>query len=642
MCGITGIYAYNEVGRFHSINLKNAVDTLGRRGPDASNMSLHHMVNLGHARLSIIDLSRAANQPMKDESKRFTIVFNGEIYNYLSIKAELEEQGITFQTTSDTEVLLKGYIHFKEKILEKLNGFFAFAIYDEEDKSLFLARDRMGIKPLLIYEDENKLLFGSEMKALLAFGIDKELDYVSLKQYLQLNYTPGTRTIFKKVRRLAPGHYLKIKGREQEEKPFYQIPLPQTKDSAESPKSYEAQQKKLVEILEGSVQKRLIADVPLGSFLSGGIDSSVITALASRHTEKLNTFSIGYRDEPFFDETKYANLVAKKFNTNHTVFSLSNADLYEHLFEVLDYTDEPFADSSALAVYILSKRTRKQVKVALSGDGADELFSGYNKHSAEYRAREGGWKANLVTQFLPLWQKLPKSRQGFISNKVRQFQRFAEGQQLTEKERYWRWAIFTEEQKVNDLLHTDIRAKISTEVYQERKEGLLQFIENISDKSQALSHFNEVLYTDLQMVLVNDMLTKVDLMSMGNSLEVRVPFLDHELVNYVNALPVSSKINGQMRKRILQDAFREVLPAELYRRSKHGFEVPLLKWFRGELRNLIENDLLSDAFIQEQGIFEVKEIQKIKQKLFSNNPEDIHARVWGLIVFQHWWKRYLA
>ncbi len=640
MCGITGIYAYNEVGRFHSINLKNSLDTLNRRGPDAAQMSLHHMVSMGHARLSIIDLSRAANQPMRDESRRYTLVFNGEIYNYKSIREELVSEGFSFQTTSDTEVLLKGYIQWQEKILNKLNGFFAFAIYDEIEKTLFLARDRMGIKPLLVYEDENKLLFASEMKAILAYGIDKEIDYVSLKQYLQFNYIPGTKTIFRKVRKLAPGHYLKIKGKTQEEHAFYQIPV--AYPSFERFVSYEAQKTQLINLLEASVQKRLIADVPLGAFLSGGIDSSVITALASRHTPQLNTFSIGYRDEPFFDETKYASLVAKKYNTNHTVFSLSNQDLYAHLFDVLDYTDEPFADSSALAVYILSQRTRSKVKVALSGDGADELFSGYNKHSAEYRARAGGWQAEVVSKLLPLWQRLPKSRQGFLSNKFRQLQRFAEGQKLSEKERYWRWAIFADEAQAEALLHPNTQTKIVKEEYQQRKQDILYFIHNTADASQTLNHFNEVLYTDLQLVLVSDMLTKVDLMSMSNSLEVRVPFLDHELVDYVSNLPVESKINAKMRKRILQDAFRELLPVELYLRPKHGFEVPLLGWMRSELRSTIEDDLLADDWVEAQGIFDLTTVRELKQKLFSNNPEDIHARIWGLLVFQHWWKKYMS
>jgi asparagine synthase (glutamine-hydrolysing) len=390
MCGITGIYAFNEIGRFFTINMFAATDTLSQRGPDSSGSFTHGYVGLGHRRLSIIDTSSDGRQPMTDETERYTIVFNGEIFNFPELKSQLTSKGYHFRSSSDTEVLLNLYIHEKENCLKHLNGFFAFAIYDKEKESLFIARDRMGIKPLLYFQDEDKLIFASEMKALAGLRISRELDYVSLQQYLQLNYIPAPNTIFKGVQKLLPGHYMYLQGSEVSIKPYYQIPQTYTRWTADQ-MSYEKVQEKLVELLEESVRKRLIADVPLGAFLSGGIDSSVIVALASRHTEHLNTFSIGYRDEPFFDETRYANLVAKKYKTNHTVFSLSNEDLYEHLFDMLDYTDEPFADSSALAVYILSKRTRKRVTVALSGDGADELFAGYNKHLGEYRVREGGF-----------------------------------------------------------------------------------------------------------------------------------------------------------------------------------------------------------------------------------------------------------
>ncbi|TAE05284.1 MAG: asparagine synthase (glutamine-hydrolyzing), partial [Bacteroidetes bacterium] len=440
MCGITGIYAFNEIGRFSSIHLANSLNKLNKRGPDAQNMSLHHYVNLGHARLSIIDLSNAANQPMQDESERYTIVYNGEIFNYKDIKAKLEAVGEAFRTNSDTEVLLKAYIRWGADCLAMTNGFFALAIYDSQTEELFVARDRMGVKPLLVYQDEDKILFASEMKSLLAYNIVKELDYTALFAYLQLNYLPPQTTIFKNVRKLPAGHYMRIKGRDKiEERAFYTIPSP---DTPRISVDYNVQKKQLNELLEASVQRRLIADVPLGCFLSGGIDSSVITALASRHTDKLNTFSIGYRDEKFFDETNYAQLVAKKFNTNHTVFSLTNQDLYAELFEMLDYIDEPFADSSALAVYILSKRTRQKVTVALSGDGADELFSGYNKHYGEYMMRKGGWKMNMLSALLPVWKALPKSRQTPFGNKIRQFQRFAEGSRVGEKQRYWQWATF--------------------------------------------------------------------------------------------------------------------------------------------------------------------------------------------------------
>jgi len=495
----------------------------------------------------------------------------------------------------------------------------------------------MGVKPLLIYQDEDKILFASEMKALLAYNIGKELDYNALYTYLQLNYLPPQTTILKNVRKLPAGHYLRIKGRNKiEERAYYQMPSPELpRISLE----YNVQKKQLHELLDASVQRRLISDVPLGCFLSGGIDSSVLTALASRHTPHLNTFSVGYRDEKFFDETSYAELVAKKFNTNHTVFSLTNHDLYAELFNMLDYIDEPFADSSALAVYILSKRTREKVTVALSGDGADELFSGYNKHYGEYMMRQGGWKMNILSALLPLWKALPKSRQNPFSNKIRQFQRFAEGSRVGEKQRYWQWATLANEGEARSLLSADSVGKLQEADYQAMKADILQYIH---EPNRGGEDFNEVLYTDMNLVLVGDMLPKVDLMSMANSLEVRTPFLDYTVVNFVSQLPISSKIEGKMRKRILQDTFREILPAELYNRPKHGFEVPLLKWLRGELRGLLENDLLQDDFIREQNIFNPEEIKRLKNKLFSANPGDIHARMWGLLVFQYWWKKYFV
>ena len=630
MCGITGIYAFNEVGRFFTINLFAATDTLSRRGPDTGNAFTHGYAGLGHRRLSILDTSSGGNQPMTDPAGRYTIVFNGEIFNFLELKQQLLQKGVAFHSTSDTEVLLHLYIREGESCLYKLNGFFAFAVYDAQEDSLFVARDRMGIKPLLYSLDEDKFLFASEMKAMFAYGVPRDLDYASLQQFLQLNYIPAPHTIFKSVKKLLPGHYIKIKGQEVTQQSWYTIPQhyggPGVMD-------YAGAQERLAQLLEASVKRRLIADVPLGAFLSGGIDSSVIVALAARHTDHLNTFSIGYKDEPFFDETRYASLVAKKFKTNHTVFSLSNDDLYEHLFDMLDYTDEPFADSSALAVFILSKRTRKKVTVALSGDGADELFAGYNKHRGEYRVREGGLTTELAKGLAPLWNALPKSRNSPLGNKVRQLQKLAEGARLDEKDRYWRFATLTNAADARQLLSESSRAQAAEAELAERKARILQHLRDGGD-------FNEFLYTDVQLVLPNDMLTKVDLMSMAHGLEVRVPFLDYTVVEFAFSLPTEYKIDGRLKKKIVQDAFRSELPKELYNRPKHGFEVPLLKWMRNELQSLIQNDLLKDSFVAEQGIFNPAEVRKLKEKLFSTNPEDVHARLWGLIVFQYWWKKW--
>lgn len=628
MCGITGIFAFNLIGKFNRVNIAAATMCLEQRGPDNQNIYNDDWVALGHRRLSIIDTSSVAHQPMWDESERYCIAFNGEIFNYRQLRQELEAKGIKFFSQSDTEVLLKLYILEKEKCLNKLNGFFALCIYDKQEQSFFIARDRYGVKPLLYLFDEDKFLFASEMKSILQYGIEKNIDYNSLFTYLQLNYIPAPDTIFTNVKKLLPGYYLTIVNRQLSIVNWYDIPQEQ-----DTTPTYEVAKEKLKELLDASVQRRLISDVPLGAFLSGGIDSSVITALASKHKPDLHTFSIGFKDEKFFDETEYAKLVASHFKTEHTVFSLTNDDLYEHVHSILNYLDEPFADSSAINVYILSKQTRKHATVALSGDGADELLAGYNKHAAFYRSFHPGLKESLVTALNPLWNMIPQSRNNPLSNKARQFARFAEGMKLSPQERYWRWASFADETESKNLLSDQSRAAIS-DLYNKNKAFNLK---HISDSG----NMNEILLTDTKLVLPNDMLTKVDLMSMANGLEVRTPFLDFEVVNFIFSLPEDFKINSSIRKRILQDTFRDILPAQLYKRPKKGFEVPLLKWFRKEMKSMIVDDLLSKKLIEEQGIFNYSEIEKLKTQLFSSNPGDVHARIWGLIVFQFWWKKYI-
>ncbi len=629
MCGITGIYAYNMVGRVSMINVANATAALSSRGPDYQDIYNDQTIAIGHRRLSIIDPTPEGHQPMWDLGRRYGIVFNGEIYNYKALKEDLLAQGVKFQSETDTEVLLNLYIREGKECLNKLNGFFAFAIFDHQEKSLFIARDRMGIKPLYYLIDDDRLLFASEMKSIVQYGIDKSIDFTALYTYLQLNYIPAPNTIFKSVKKLLPGHYIYVTSQEIVKEAYYKIPYDKEN---ETNLDYEQQKAKLETLLEESVQKRLVADVPVGSFLSGGVDSSVIATLAKRHKDDLHTFSIGFKDEKFFDETEYARAVANKIGSEHTVFSLTNNDLYGHVGNILDYIDEPFADSSAIAVYILSKETRKHATVALSGDGADELFAGYNKHAAFLKIIENSTAAQGVKALQPLWYLLPKSRNNVLTNKFRQLHRFSKGMRMTSKERYWSWAGYATEKEALSMLSSESQVKLDREKYGIMKSSLLQHI-------PANESINDLLYADMNMVLPDDMLTKVDRMSMANSLEVRVPFLDHEIVEFAFTLPTESKINGDIRKRILQDTFKDILPQELYNRSKKGFEVPLLKWFRNEMQHTIKNDLLSDQFITEQGIFDVRMIKKLKKKLFSANPGDVHARIWGLIVFQHWWKR---
>jgi asparagine synthase (glutamine-hydrolysing) len=628
MCGITGVFVFKDEGIPFLKKVDAAVKAIYKRGPDNSGTYFHKNVALGHTRLSIIDTSDAASQPFTDASGRYTIIFNGEFFNFQEHRDALLTKGVELRSQSDTEVLLYLYITEGSSCLKRINGFFAFAIYDKVEETLFLARDRFGVKPLFIYKDNEKFVFASELKALLEYGIPKEIDQTSLVEYLQLNYIPAPFSILKNVSKQSPGTFLQIKQGQIIENVYYEIPVKSDEEIANLNIDYNYAQKEIVKLLDNSVKQRLISDVPLGAFLSGGIDSSIVVALASKYTKHLNTFSIGFKDEPLFDETHYAKLVAEKFNTNHTAFQLTNDDFFSVLFNVLEYTDEPFADSSALAVYILSQCTRKHVTVALSGDGADELLGGYNKHKAEYRIRNAGIAEKAIHILGPLWKVLPQSRNSSFTNKIRQFDRFAKGMSLTAPVRYWKWCGFAGEKDVEELIHSSI-----TDEYWKRKGTTLQ---NISGKSS----LNEVLYSDMNLVLQSDMLVKVDMMSMANSLEVRTPFLDFNLVNYVFSLPANFKTDKNIGKKILQDAFRDILPEAIYHRTKHGFEVPLLKWFRKELKSFIFDDLLSEKFVREQGLFEFKGITALKEKLFSNNPGDAAARIWGLVVFQFWYKKF--
>ena len=570
MCGITGYYAFNNNAASNLTKVAQSTQKLFSRGPDSGDIFTDEVIALGHRRLSIIDTSSSAGQPMKDMTGRYIIVFNGEIFNF----KELEEQYLKkalervggAKTTSDTEILLYLLIEYGPACLSWLNGFFAFAFYDTQTGMLMLARDKYGKKPLLYHYTEEHLAFSSEMKSLLEWNIPKELDYNVLHQYLQLNYIPQPQSMLKGVARLKAAHYMLFQDNKlQAYQPYYELKI---NKSGYNRYTYDQAQQQLISLMDASVQERMISDVPLGAFLSGGIDSSVIVALASRYTDKLKTFSVGYKDNPFFDETHYAKLVAEKYKTDHTVFSLTTDDFLAHIYDVLDYIDEPFADSSAIPEYILCKHTRRHVTVALSGDGGDEVFAGYNKHAAEWRVRQHSLKNMLVKAGSPLWKILPQSRNNKITNIFRQLHRFAEGSKMSARDRYWRWASFNTMSRADQLLSSQSLMKVSHPVIEHEKDKLLAAFTG--------NDFNEVLLTDMNLVLVSDMLVKVDSMSMANSLEVRSPFLGAGVVDFAFSLPDSYKINGSLKKKIVQDAFRSMLPEEIYNRPKHGFEIPLL------------------------------------------------------------------
>jgi asparagine synthase (glutamine-hydrolysing) len=619
MCGITGIKVFNPYYNSFLELASISVEQMKDRGPDNRETKLFVNTALGHARLSIIDTSNIANQPFTSSCGNYTIIFNGEIFNFKELKEDLLEKGYVFRSDSDTEVLLNLYIEYKEECLSKLNGFFAFCIIHHQTEDLFLARDRYGIKPLYYFYNKDFFCFASELKALKKYPFEKKLNQESLEVYFQLGYIPSPLCIFEGVKKLNQGHYLVLSQKNLSIQKYYSIDYIEY----DNPPSYSDAILTIKELLEDSVKKRLIADVPLGTFLSGGIDSSIISTIAAKHTNNLNTFSIGYKDEPFFDETHYAELVAKKIKSNHTVFSLSNDDLFEHFERIVNYIDEPFADSSAIAVNILCNKVKQQVTVALSGDGADELFTGYNKHTAFFLSQQHSLKNTIIKNFSSIFQYLPKSRNTSYGNKFRQLDRYAKGLMLSPRERYFFWAQLQSKEEVNKLILSRYNKKY-------------QF-----DKIANCNSVNEMLYNDFMLVLEGDMLKKVDSMSMANSLEVRVPFLDYRLVDYVFKLPDNYKIDSVSTKKILKDAYKEELPDELFTRKKHGFEVPLKKWINQDLSKTIDR-LLDEDFIHNQKIFNYEYICYLRDKAKSNNPEDSISVIWMLVVFQNWYNEYFV
>lgn len=623
MCGIAGWIDLNNPLDY-SKHLELALQKLRWRGPD--NVSVLHQspIHFGHARLSIIDVSEVAHQPMFNHEKNLCIVFNGEIFNFLELKQELLQDGYTFHNQSDTEVILQLYQKEGEKSFSRLNGFFAFVLYDITQNKIFIVRDRYGIKPLYIYHDENTLFFASELKALMEFPIPKNIQKPAVGLFFNLNYLPPNISIYEDVQPFPYAHYAAIENHKMHFHKYYELAPPKIASL-----DYEQAQKNLMNLLEDAVQKRLIADVPLGVFLSGGIDSSVIATLAAKHQKHLKTFSIGF-ENPLYDETHYAKLVAQKAQTQHTVFTLKMEELYENLFHVLDYLDEPFADASAINFYILSKYTKKHVTVALSGDGADELFGGYTKHLGEYQARQKHFINQILAIFQPLLCIFPSNRNSHLGRKLWQIQKYAKGLKENPQQRYWKWCSVLEEKELANLLCLSLPEKEWNTI----KNFYLQEIQENS------TSMNDVLLTDLRLVLAGDMLVKGDRMSMANSLEVRLPFLDYRVVDFVNQLPSEYKIYGNMRKRILQDAAKKILPTELYNRPKQGFEVPLKDWFCGPMKSYLEKEILDRDFILEQGIFHFEKLQELCQKVWQGKNTKEDWTLWAVVVFQHWYKKY--
>ncbi|MDB9822321.1 asparagine synthase (glutamine-hydrolyzing) [Deltaproteobacteria bacterium] len=636
MCGICGKLDFHG----QEINddlLKRMTDSFSYRGPDDSGIYNSHPVGLGHRRLSIIDLSSSGHQPMSNEDESIWLVFNGEIYDFHEHRSLLEKKGHRLKSQTDCETIIHLYEEAGTGCLDDLNGMFAFALWDGRNRQLWLVRDRLGIKPLYYYWDGRILLFASEIKAILCDpDVRREIDMAALDLYLTLNYIPAPWTIFKNIRKLLPGNHLLAKEQGIHIEPYWDIPsdtgpsmpLP---ENGNQPDDY---RQRLYSLLENAVKRRLISDVPLGAFLSGGIDSSIIVGLMARNSSRpVKTFSIGYKDIPSFDETRYALEVAEFNNTDHREFKLGYRDILEAFPAVLENMDEPFADSSAVPTYIVSQKTRDHVTVALSGDGGDELFAGYRMYQGERFSRYYGLLPPFIRNRLiaPVINSLPDARDRPSLEMARRLKKFVKGMSNSFIERFCVW---------REVFPYSLRQELLREPQKENLWfNMVSRMVEREDSPFPNDNINLMLYMDVKGLLPNDMLTKVDRMSMANSLEVRVPLLDHTLVEYAFQLKGDVKLRGKTGKYILMETFRDLLPSSLHKRPKSGFEMPIGAWLRNDLKFLIDEYLDRDL-IKGQGIFNFEIIDGLI-KAHMRKRRDTSWHLWNLIVFQHWHRRYL-
>ncbi len=624
MCGITGIYPFNEVGKFHSINLQSSIDALTHRGPDSQGSELTKTANFGHTRLSIIDLSSDANQPMKDGSGRYVLSFNGEIYNFREIQTRLKSAGVSFKSNSDTEVLLYQLIHKGPEGLNELNGFFSLAFYDIHEERLILARDRFGIKPLLYFADSDKVVFSSELHSLTKYGLPKKLDQDALYLYFLLNYIPAPYSIYSGVKKLEPGHYIQIKNKHFDIRKWYK-PLP----AEGEPHPHEELQKKakrIRELLFESVEMRLVSDVPLGGFLSGGIDSAIISFIANSIAPGFKTFSVSLENGGYLDESREAEFMADFLKTEHIPLKLNAEFFKDSMDRIFMRSNEPFADSSAIAVQAISRKAREHITVALSGDGADEVFAGYYKYQAFMRSFSPGIKEKLVNSAFPITSLFKGNREGMFGNLIRRINKYARAARLPNDQRYWQWSSPVGVNWPDEIL------KVSN------AEDHDKILNSLTPNSSPQT-LNEVLQNDLDLVLPDDMLYKVDLSSMINSLEVRVPFLDHHVVEYVSRIPGNMKASLGKNKLLLREAFKNDLPKEVFARPKKGFEIPINSWLSSELLEPVQEKWLSEKNNPLEEFVNMNELKKLKEDITNKRGDNSAEKAWALISLHEFLSR---
>lgn len=628
MCGICGFISQKE---YPENVIREMNNTMIHRGPDDAGIHVKKLNNgsylaLGQRRLAIMDLSKAGHQPMFTKDGKLGIVFNGEIYNFKDLKEELVKKGYSFQSNCDTEVVLYLYKEYGIQCLQKLNGMFAICIADFEKEELLLVRDRMGKKPLYYYlpEDKSAFAFGSELKALMRFPeFHKEIRTELISAYLVNKSFASPNTVFRNTYKVEPGQYIMWRNGDIDSGWFWDILKQYEQCSEMQIESYEAAKKQLKHLLLDSIEKRMIADVPVGTFLSGGIDSSIVTAYASEVSEKaIQTFTIGFHTEED-NEAEYAKAVSQYLGTKHTELYITDKDLLEQTHNLVYYYDEPFSDSSQIPSMLVAELAKRDTTVILSGDGGDELFCGYEEYDWMWLSQRLDFLGEIgyCTCNLPLLRKreiirkMPDKANAFFMNR---------------------------NPAVKLQLFNDIREKHTREMVLGKSVSSKYAFEQEIHKIDSLADNWQMqrMLLDMRYYMADEVLVKMDRASMKYSLEVRCPILDHRIVEYSFRLPQTFKYKVGNKKRILKDLAYEEIPRKLLDRPKKGFGVPLVKWLRGEMYNQLLR-YADETILKQQGIFEPKKVQELISQMLISDLSVYNSILWGFFVFQMWYQEYI-
>jgi asparagine synthase (glutamine-hydrolysing) len=618
MCGIAGFNWQDE-------RLIRAVsDVLLHRGPNQSGSYTDDSVSLGHRRLSIIDLSEHGRQPMSNEDGSIWVTYNGEIYNFQELRAQLESRGHTFRSRTDTEIIVHAYEEYGRDCVHRFNGMFAFALWDKRRRELFVARDRLGVKPLYYYYKDDKLVFASEIKAILQVPeIERELNPQALYHYMGYEFVPSPDSIFRYIHKLPPGHYLLYRKGKLSLSQYWDLRF---HGEGYAPSYYEETMR---EMLTESVRKRLVSDVPLGVFLSGGLDSSAVVALMSRcGVKSIQTFSLGYSD-PTYSELDYARVVAREFNTEHRELIIDpiTPELIE---EAIWHLDEPMTDLSTIPFYLICKKAREYVTVCLSGEGGDEVLAGYDRFKASkayrYYAILPEWIRREVVP--PLVRMLPDRPQK--KGPLNILKRFIEGGLLPEEAAHMRWQYFGIPEHDRRLFSEDIRFAVSMDPFAPLRVH--------AERCNSTEPLDREIYVDLKFTMPDSVLMKVDKMSMAHALEVRVPFLDYQFVEFCASVPGRLKLNGWTTKAIFRSAMRGLLPPVILGRGKQGYSFPIKNWLRRELKDYTRETLISSPLIREA--FNLPYIEQLIQEHQEYRANHNHV-LWALINLAVWHRLFM-